>query len=255
MKACPVALAVLVAVAPLSSPAAETAEAWITKARAYLGTESALNAVTSIHYFGTLETPDETPVTEDKGKPAAVTRLPAEIVVQKPYQQRIMLTKDDAVEIRALDGYDGWIKSTSVQTPKQWRFRLLEGQEIKQLRANTWDNLNFFSGLEKKGGAVQLGDEAVVDGVPCIKLSFVYAENITFLRFFDRATGRLVRTKTENGGEIREEGEIMAGGIRFPRKIINKSASGQVTVLVIDRVVLNERFPDNEFAVPTLLEN
>jgi len=132
---------------------------------------------------------------------------------------------------------------------------LLEAQEIKQLRANTWENVNFFSSLEKEGGSVQLEGEAAVDGTPCVKLAFVHAGNITFRRFFARDTGRLVKTETENGSEIREEGELMVDGIRFPRKVINRSASGQVIILAIERVVLNERFPDSDFAVPTLLVN
>ena len=182
-------------------------------------------------------------------------RLPAEIIVEKPYQQQFKLTKPDSIETRALDGYEGWVQNTSRDDPRQRRLRLLGAPEIKQLRANTWENLNFFAGLEKKGGRVQLEGEATVDGVECVKLSFVHTDEIVFHRFFDRATGRLVRTETESGGEIREEGEIVVDGVRFPRKVINKSANGKVDTLVFDKIVLNELVPAEEFAVPAMPVN
>ncbi len=250
---CVLLLAAFVSVAPSALRAAETAADWIAKARAFLGAESALNAVTSIHYYGLLETTDDARAPEGSTTPTgSVGSVSAEIVVQKPFQQRIILTKPDATETKVLDGYDGWAKSTSVKNPKQWRFRLLEAQEIRQLRANTWENLNFFSGLEKKGGSVQLGGDVTVEGVACVKLSFLHADNIIFIRYFERSTGRLIKTETENGGEIHEEGEVIVAGIRFPRKVVNKAANGQVTSLAIDRVVLNELIPAGEFAVPLL---
>ena len=235
---------------------AETVEQVIARARAYLGSESALNAVTSIRFTGMLETTEKIAATDDKSKLVdQPVRWPVEIVVQKPYQQQFTLTRPDSIETRALDGYDGWARSTSLQNPKEWRLRLLDAPEIKQLRANTWENLNFFSGLEKKGGHVELGGEATVDGVACVKLSFVHTDDIIFLRFFDKDSGRLVRTETEKGGDIREEGELIVGGIRFPRKVINKAANGQVTTLAFDKVVLNEPIPAADFAVPALPTN
>ena len=232
---------------------AETVEQVIARARAYLGTERALEAVTSIHFTGTLVTTGKGPSAADKSVLVdQPLQLPVEIIVQKPYQQQFTLNRPDSIETRALDGYDGWVQNTSRANPRQRRLRLLAATEIKQLRANTWENLNFFGGLEKKGGRVQLDGEATVDGVECVKLSFFHTDEIIFHRFFDRASGRLVRTETESGGEIREEGEIIVDGVRFPRKVINKAPNGQVTSLVFDRIMLNETVPAEVFAVPAL---
>ncbi|MDP2138120.1 MAG: hypothetical protein Q8J74_09720, partial [Candidatus Didemnitutus sp.] len=60
------------------------------------------------------------------------------------------------------------------------------------------------------------------------------------------------KTVTESGGEIREEGELIVQGLRFPRKLLNKSADGQLATITFERVTLNEKFPDDVFAVPTL---
>lgn len=214
----------------------------LAKARAYLGSESALGAVATIHFTGTLEAD-------------ANTRLPVDVIFQKPFRQRITVTGPKVVEVTALDGYDAWQKRSNSTNPAQWQVTLLDAGQVKRLRANTWENLNFFAGIEKKGGKVQPGGDATVDGVACVKLSFVHADNIVFIRYFDKATGRLVKTETENGGEIREEGELSAGGIRFPRKIINKAPNGTVTTITFDHVELNVPVAAAEFAVPTFRAN
>ena len=54
-------------------------------------------------------------------------------------------------------------------------------------------------------------------------------------------------------GEIRrEEGEMFVSGIRFPRKVLNKTVDGKVTVISFDKVTVGERFPAEAFAVPPL---
>jgi len=238
------------ATAPLR---AETADQIISKARAWLGGEAALNAVSTIHFVGTLEAAGKVPSPTDKTKLIdGVTTLPAEIVFQKDYQQRITVTSPGAINTTALDGYDAWQKRTNPANPAQWQVTLLDANQVKRLRANTWENLSFFSGLDKKGGTVQVGDDVTVDGVACVKVSFIHAADIVFQRYFDKATGRLVKTVTENGGEIREEGEVVVNGVKFPKKVINKAANGQVTTITIDRVMLNENFPAGDFAVPAL---
>lgn len=244
---------VLLASSPLQ---AETVEQVIAKARAYLGSESALNAVSTISFTGSLETMAKVPSPGDKTKQVdQLLKLPAEIIFQKAYQQRITVTGPNVIETTALDGYDAWQKRTSPKNPSQWQITLLDAGQVKRLRANTWENLSFFAGIDKKGGRVQPGGEVTVDGVACVKLSYIHADNIVFQRYFDQATGRLVKTETENGGEIREEGEMIVNGVRFPKKVINKAGNGAVTTIVFDKVELNQRLLASEFAVPTLKSN
>ncbi len=235
---------------------ADTTVQVIAKARAYLGSESALNAVSTIHFTGILETTALVPAPGDKSKKVEEKlKLPADIVFQKDYQQRVTVSGPNVIETTALDGYDAWQKRSNPKNPAQWTVTLLDAGQVKKLRANTWENLSFFTGLEKKGGVVQFGGDAMADGVSCVKLSFVHADNIVFVRFFDRVTGRLVLTRTENGAEIREEGEIFVNGVRFPQKVINKAASGEITTITFDRVEVNQRLLPGEFAVPTLKAN
>ena len=74
---------------------AESAEQIIAKARAYLGSESALQAIHTIHFTGTLEVD-------------AHTRWPADIIFRKDYQQRITVNFEKYIETTALDHYDAW---------------------------------------------------------------------------------------------------------------------------------------------------
>ena len=66
------------------------------------------------------------------------------------------------------------------------------------------------------------------------------------------ASGRLVKTEIEGGGEIREEGEIVVEGIRFPKTVVNKSVTGRVTAITFRKVSVNVPFPPEIFAVPSI---
>lgn len=229
--------ALFAAMQPAARADAQT-EAWITKARAAVGTEKALDGVQSIHFTGTLE--------------AEKLRLAIDIVFQSPYQQRINLRSDKIVETTALDGYDGWVRRAEIGKEAQWNLTLLDTAATKRLRANTWENLAFYRGIEKRGGKVEFLGEEQVDGKTCVKLMFSHADDIVFVRYFDKSTGRLVMTVTETGGEIREEGEVVVEGVRFPRKLINKTAKGEVTTITFESIKVNEPVPAGEFAVPSL---
>jgi hypothetical protein len=133
---------------------------------------------------------------------------------------------------------------------------LLTPEQIKRLRANTWENLSFFRGIETRGGRLDVLEASTTNGVACQKIAFVHAPNIIFFRHFDKETGQLVLTETETGATIREEGEIKVQGVRFPKSIINtaKSPAGktQTVTIVFDEIKVNESFPDSTFSVPEL---
>lgn len=233
-----ITLAVLFLMGPLSF-SAETSDQWIAKARAFLGGDSALNAVKSIHFTGTLEIESE-------------SKLQTDIVFQKSFQQRITVIGPEVIVTTALDGYDAWQRRTNAVNPSQWQITLLDAPQIKRLRANTLENLSFYASHEMKGCLVKLIGEVSVDGLACAKLSFTHSGNVNFLRYFDKSTGRLIKTETENGGEIREEGEMFVNGVRFPRRVINTSPSGKTTTISFATVTVNEVFPAEEFQVPSL---
>lgn len=217
----------------------------IAKARARMAPESVLDAVKSIHYVGTM-------TSADPADPAKELRQPIEIFLQKPAQQRIVVTSDDVIEVSALDGYDAWRRITDAKDPTKWQQSLLGADQIKQLRADVWQNLWFFRGIERVGGTVEDQGPATIDGISCRKIAFIHHPTLTYFRYFNEATGELVYTGDETNN-IREEGEIMAGGIRFPKTLrITQKRDGRADVRTItfDQITVNEVFPDSLFAVP-----
>ena len=232
---------------------ADVADEIIAKARSHLGSESALDAITTIHFTGTLEMVDPQPKADGKAPSSdRMEKMPVEIIFQKPYQQKMVVNRSALIDVTVLDDYDGWARITDRTNSKKWKITLLDAEQIKQLRANTWENLHFFAGIDKRGGSVKVGGDVAVDGVDCVKLSFYHSDRIVFHRYFEKSSGRLVKTETSSGGEIREEGEMLVDGVRFPKMIINKSASGQSSRMTIEKVLLNEKIPAAEFAVPSL---
>lgn len=221
----------------------------INKARAYLGTEAALDAVTTVHYKGTVIATDPKDATKE-------TRAAIDIIFQKPEQQRLTLTSDKTLEVTGLNGYDAWQRVQELTDKTKWRQTLAPPDQIKRMRANTWENVSFFRGIETRGGRLEAMGPGTTGGIACQKVAFIHAPNILFIRYFDEATGKLILTETETGGTIREEGEQIVNGIRFPKKIINKSktASGKETTvtIVFEEIKLNEIFPQSMFNVPSL---
>ena len=220
----------------------------LAKARSYLGAEDALSGLKSLRFHGTL-------VTKDPANPANETKVEMEIIFQRPFQQRMVVTSEKTIETTALDGYDGWGRLQDVKDPSRTRPTIVTKDRLRRLRANTWENLAFYRDIEQAGGWVQEQGTAVIDGITCQKLAFTYASNIIFYRFIDPATGRLVQTETEAGDTIREQGERVVNGIRFPRALIttSKDAAGRVQTATItfDQIEVNQPYPASFFAVPS----
>jgi hypothetical protein len=230
-----------------------TADEIIAKARDYLGGDAALSAVHSLHFSGVIETRQMTPT-------GPVTQKDdIEIIFQKPYQQRVVVTRAQSIQCTALDDYVAWQREQDRTDPARFKQSVLGPDIIKWLRAMTWENLNFHKGIEKEGGTAEVVGAATVDGHAAVKVAFAHDPKIVFLYYFDPATGKLVLTET-NDGIIREEGEILVNGLRFPQKEIQamkgRDARGQPVersfTVTFDKITLNETFPNSFFEPPVL---
>jgi hypothetical protein len=218
---------------------AAEADAIIARARAFLSSESALDSVKSIRFTGTIAEGTE-------------TRGSIVITLKKPFQQRIERTIGDEREVTALDDFDGWSRRENLANPEELRLTLLSSDHIRRLQANNIENLNFFKGTDRRGGSVELRGDATIDGIACVKIVFIHGRGIEFVRYFDKATGRLVMTETENGGEIRERGEQVVSGIRFPTSL-ESTYDGRTVVITFDSIEINGDYPNSLFAVPSVM--
>jgi hypothetical protein len=221
----------------------------LTKARARIGSEAAINAVNSIKYVGAL-------IVADSADPTKQQRAAIEIVFQKEDKQRITATFEKLVDTTALDGYEAWQRKEDKLDKNKVQQGNLGPEQVKQLRANTRETLAFFRGLDARGGRIEDLGPASVEGVACQKVAFIHSPTIVFNRYFDLATGRLVLTETSSGSTLREQGEILAGGLRLPKTLITstKSSTGQVQTVTIEveKVTVNEVFPATFFSVPVM---
>ena len=239
----------LLAIVPLLVvPAVANEPAIIAKARANLGTDATLDAVKSVKYLGTVTTTDSADATKK-------SQAKIEIIVQHPDQQRVVATSPRGVETTAVDGYEGWQRFQESANPKVQRVVVLRPDAVKRLRAQAWENISFYRGLERRGGRVEEQGEQTVDGVVCRKVAFIHAPNIVFVRYFDAATGRLVQTDTDDGGTTKEVGEQIVSGVRFP-KAMNMTVKGpkgeiQTVNIALDSVTVNETFPAAVFRIPS----
>ncbi len=242
-------LSFLTCAAGLGIAVAQADPATLTQARAYVGSEAALDAVQALRFVGELTVDDGT-----TPAPADTESAKLEITFQKPDRQRITATNGTRVETTALDGYDAWQRVSDTTDASLWQVTLLGPDQIKRLRANTFENLAFYRGIERVGGRIEDRGTANVDGVACRKLAFVHGPGIVFTRSFEIATGRLVLTETESGTAIREEGEIKSGGLRFPQRIITTNplpGGGTRTIRVtFNSVEVNPTLAADTFTLP-----
>jgi hypothetical protein len=222
----------------------------IAKARAYLGAEATLNAIKSVQFNGTL-------IPADSGGADKMPNATIEIIVQKPDQQRVVATTSKGTETTAVDGYEGWQRFQDATNPKNQRLIVLKPDAVRRLRAQAFENLAFYRGLERQGGRIEDLGQETVDGITCQKISFTHPSNNVFVRYFDVATGRLVRTDSDDGGMTREEGEQIVAGVRFPKsmKMTVKGPKGtpQFVTITFESIKVNETFPAAVFRMPSVI--
>jgi hypothetical protein len=212
-----------------------------------------LDAVRSLRFQGSFEGTEQVADPADPKKLVErPVRVAIDIIFQQPMQQRQVIRSDRVERVTVLDGYDAWEQVVDLSGKNKTRVTLLDTMSIKRLRATTIENLSFYSDRQSSMREVRFLGEETVDGVICGKLSFVHASGIVFLRYFDRASGHIVKTVVEGGGEIREEGELIVNGVRFPQKVINTAPNGRSTTITFDKVTVNDTFTPDNFAVPSL---
>jgi hypothetical protein len=239
----PTALGALLFAGCLALPAASAAETTaadvIKQARAFLGGEEALAAVRSIRFAGSIKTADERVAT-------------IEIIVRRPMQQRTTVSIGKGREITVLDGYEAWSRLEDVDNPGRYRLNLLEVPAIRLLRAEVAENIGFFHGAQEIGGSTTLLGETEIDGIKCHQLEFTYGGKIRFVRYFDVATGRLVRTETHSGTTISESGEKVVAGVRFPKQLTSVT-NGRTAIVSFDTIEVNVDAPDELFKMPLVI--
>ena len=220
----------------------------IAKAREFLGGEEVLARVRSLRFIGTVNS------FSGSAPPVSVV-----LTYQRPFQQRLVSTSPAGVEVTGLDGVVGWRRIHEPRDLRKWRDEVLDADQVARLRAGTFESLAFFRGIESVGGRLESTGTARVSGVKCERVIFHHSEAIRFIRYFDAESGRLVKTETENGTSIVEEGEQVVAGIRFPQRLVSsgRGADGKPSRFIVEftQIQVNEDFPAVQFARPAPAPN
>lgn len=225
--------------AAVSAAVVPDTEEVIAKAREYLGGDEAIDRIESIYYIGTFESSD--------GATGEMS-----IIFKKPMQQRIEVNRGDLSEVSVLNELDGWRKVFDPDDKKRWSITFHEPARVRELQANTWENLNFFRNIERRRGRIENEGLVEIDGSQAAKLVFRHPHNITFTRYFDMDTGRLVMTETHDGSEIREYGRMVVDGVVFPERIVMRRDDELVNEIRFSEVRINEDFDESLFEVPSM---
>ncbi len=219
-------------------------------ARSKLGTEESLRRVQTLRYSGVFENYVEK------------TQGTFIIYLKSKYKQRTEFQADGILRTTATDGFEGWTRVTKLPqvdagTKPEAAQKLeekvvpLSASELKRLQYNAYDNLNFFSDLADIRGKVVLLGRVVQDGFLCYQVKFQFDDEIAVDRFFDTEDGSLVATKTLNNVFIRETGEQMISGIRFPRRVDAYRDGFLLNRMTYTEIAVNEDIPDFIFSFPT----
>lgn len=239
MKKILLTLSILPIMASLAGAVVPDTEEVITKAREYLGGDQAIERIESIKYTGTYESTD--------GASGELS-----IIFKKPMLQRIEVSRGEFSEVSVLNELDGWRKVFDPENQGRWSIHFLEPARIRELQANTWENLNFFRNIEKRRGRIENEGVVELEGEQVVKLVFWHPREISFTRYFDPETGRLIMTETHDGAEIREYGEVIVDGVLFPERIVMKRPDNLVNEIRFTEITVNDKVDDSLFAVPSM---
>ena len=153
---------------------------------------------------------------------------------------------------RGTDGELAWEKATMTGN------RIIEGKELAaMMREATFNADLYWKDLYSKVETVELAE---VDGKAAYKLVLTTPEETSQTRYYDQATGLLLRTEMvadTNMGSIPVE--IMVAdyrdveGIKVPFKNVSKMM-GMEQVLTIEKIEVNVAIPAERFAIPAEIE-
>jgi hypothetical protein len=210
----------------------------LAKARSYVGDEAILNSVKSLKFKGTISTAN--------GDVGGI-----EIHLRSPYQQLQVLSGNGIVQEFGLNDYEAWKKVYRSDNPDDYNLIPSNSDQLKRVRANTFENLKFFSSESNFQRKLEYLGQETVAGELVERVKVVYG-SMYYIRNFKVSTGQLLLTEIETGEQIQESGEIKVGGIKFPKTLISMIDGKEIHRINFESVEVNPGFDDSLFALPAL---
>lgn len=232
-------LGVLTGLTLPAAQAADPVDAVISRARAALGPERVLNAVDTLYYRGR--------IFNEAGEEEGLITL----AFKKPYLQRVEVVEDGIESTSVVDDYEGYFMQTNMATGDQ-QIIMMSADRFRLMADTGLENLYFFRGpLQRRNGQIKLAGEQEINGVAVDVVEFIYPDGIVFTRYFDRLSGKLLRTHSTDGDyTLTEEGTFTAGGINFPRRILTEMDGKMVRTIEFFEIIVNKPMTAADFAFP-----
>jgi hypothetical protein len=213
-------------------------KAIIDRARATVGTESALDNLVTLRLVGRLEPADR--------KMPSATLL---IVARKPCSQRMEIRVDDLVETTILKGKRACIIRSNLNAEAS-QMRELTGPELERIRYSTRQFFKYFRPDHRRGEKVSLVGIEPRHGKRCYKLSYRYPDGLETIRFFSLEDDQLVSTITGNGVESIGVGSRVVEGIKFPERIEYHEDDRKLHTIIFEEIYVNQPLAAGIFDIP-----
>lgn len=227
----------------LIAQAATPAETLVAKARGALGEETALSSVKSLRI--------ELSAADGNGKTlgSVITEYKA------PMKQReIDYTFDKMEVITAIDGREGHRILHRLDNNAR-QLQILPAEEVNARRDFVTAYLYLLAIPNSERGSVAINGSETIDGVACDALDYTYKSGITLSRLVDKATGKLVATRINQGAKTGDlmvnVGEQKVAGITYPKSIVIRDKDGKtLRTLTVSKVEVNPEIADAGFVTP-----
>ncbi|NBB79838.1 MAG: hypothetical protein GVY36_10385 [Verrucomicrobia bacterium] len=234
-----VLLAACICLASLNLSAQETdPKVIIDRARATVGTESALDNLVTLRLVGRLEPADR--------KMPSATIL---IVARKPCCQRMEIRVDDIVETTILKGNKACIIRSNLNAEAS-QMRELTGPELDRIRYSTRQFFKYYRPDHRRGEKVSLAGIEPRHGKRCYKLSYRFPDGLETIRFFSLEDDQLVSTVSGNGVESIGLGERIVDGIKFPERIEYHEDDRKLHSIIFEEILVNQPLAAGIFDIP-----
>jgi hypothetical protein len=215
----------------------------IAQARAALGPEDKLLAVQTLALTGK--------VFDEKNQLLGTLQ----ILFKKPARQRSDFhASSTALVIECSNGLEGWILTTD--KAGNFQFNVLKAPAEAENVYTAMENLYFYRATELvRGSEVTSEGPVTYRNKPSWKVSFHYPDSVTYVRYFDQASGQLNGTiLLPNGTEFVEEGKKTVNGIVFPTTLHSYTKDGVLTQTIkFESIVVNAPIENRVFEMPSLI--
>jgi hypothetical protein len=242
MKILSVFLVTLMLVAQTPAQASlDKVKSTVDKARSYLGDTNKLNSVKTIQFHGKITLFQES---EREGEVILSFR--------KPYSEKIEFIFPEQTMVTGFNGYEGYeyIQGKLKNGEPFQNIRSIGGDDLRRNKAAALENLSFFRPFTFDEENIKDYGIVEVDGKSAHKIDFIHYGRYVFSRYFDVATGDLLKSELDTGVVTIETGEMMVDGIRFSSKITGLIEGETKYEMVFDKIVINPEIDPAFFDYP-----